>query len=246
MNIIMPKHVEETENGLIFYSNQKPGFGVQSYLSEDNEINLKYNFFHLIEKTNQRRTLKEAIIALLLVVMAFVLRPYVSINIVGGTLMFLISCYTHFFTLCEKFFHSHITKKGREQQQFYTAKHMLLNSYKKLNGIPNLWELKNKYYNECDLYTIIHDTFIAILFSIAFYFYQFSSIGQFLLFYTGNYVVCSIISRVIQKLNLFTHLEWFFLAEPTDLQLQTAIKGLEAWIEMESKLQKEMHDKNSY
>lgn len=236
MSIIMPKKVEVTENGLIFYSNHMPEFGVYCYISEG-KTKVDRIRTELFKQPTRGKILIKLIIAVLLFITAFATESlFSSVNIYASTITFLIFAYKDFCALWEDFFHIHISKKNRKRQQFYAAKNMILNSYQKLDGIPNLWEIKtkSKYSYSCDIYTRICATFHGILLSVCFCFYNYTfNIVKILTFYMFTYIIC----RIFHKLRIFIRLEWLFLENPSNAVLQCSIDGLSEWLELENEIE---------
>ncbi len=232
MNITIPKHVEITNNGIIFYSNRKPREFIHAYI-EGKEIKLEKNLFSS-EQTKNKVFFKLSI-AIAFMFFAFVFQKRSSFNITGASVMFLLCCYGNFFHLCEEFFYTHISKKKRRHQKIYTSKIMLFNTYKKLNGIPNLWEINNKFDDE--LHEKIILTLRNLLFSVSFIFYTYKNIFQFLEFYFLSTIITSTVAQLLGKTRI--HLQWLFFSEPTNLELQCVLDGFCKWIQSESEIEDE-------
>ena len=247
MNISIPKHVEVTENGIIFYSNHKPEDGIYSYVSGKQVKAERINTQHFKQPT-KHRTIKKAIIAILLILISLLAESHICLNLPAATFAFLLLAYGNLYKLCEDFFHAHISKKHRKYQQFHAAKHMVLNSYKRLGGVPNLWETKkkDKYYSDCEMYTKICETFQGILLSICFCYYD-SPLRFFriLWFYIIASIISQFITNVLKNLNILIHFEWLFLANPTDIDLQVFIDGLDMWLYLENEIEAKMKKSSS-
>lgn len=247
MNINIPKHVEVTENGIIFYSNHKPEHGIYSYIQENKYKVERINTQHF-KQPSKHNTIKKGILAILLIILSLISQSHTSLNLSAAVFSFLLFAYGNFYKLCEYFFHSHISKKHRKCQQFHAAKHMVLNSYKRLGGVPNLWETKKKekYYSDCEMYTRICETFQGVLLSICFCYYD-SPLKFFKIL--GFYIISSIISQfitnVLKYLNILIHFEWLFLSNPTDMDLQVFIDGLDSWIQLENEIEAKMKSSSS-
>lgn len=230
-----PKHVEVTDNGIIFYSNYVSS-GIHSYISEAGTVEVEKTYQHF-ERSSKRTKLTKVFLAVLLVIISLVTSFLLDfIGIFQAILAFLAFAYRNFFLLCEYFFEAHIAKKSTGQQ-FYAAKNMVFNAYEMLQGIPNLWELQkiSKYAYDSDLYKKIIQTFRGLIVAISFFFLEYTTFFKFLWFYIVASTIATIISRILHKTKIFMYLEWLFLAEPNDIQLQAVINGLEKWIESEQK-----------
>lgn len=231
----LPKHVETTPKGITFYSNYA-SYGIHSYISEDGTIQTEKTYRYFPRSSN-RVKMNKVIIAVLLVIVSFVLSFLLDfLGIFQATLAFLFLAYGNFFLLCEYSFEAHINKKSTGQQ-FYAAKNMVFNAYEMLQGIPNLWELQkvSKFAYDSDLYLIILQTFRGLIASTFFIFFEYTTVFKILWLYFVASTIATIISKILHKTKIFMYLEWLFLAEPTDLQVEAVIKGLEKWIESEQR-----------
>lgn len=231
-----PKHVEVSNNGIVFYSNHVSS-GIHSYISEDGTIQTEKTYKHF-EQFSKRSKLIRVFFAVVIVVISCIsIFSSHNSNLATMSLAFLAFAANNFFLLCEYFFHSHISKRSRKKRQFYAAKNILFNAYEMLEGIPNLWELQkvSMYAYDLDLYTKIFQTFHGLLLSMFFFFFKYSSFFKAIGFYIVAYIIATIISIILNKTKIFLYLECLFLAEPNDIQLETVIKNLEAWIESEKK-----------
>lgn len=244
MNITIPKHVKATNNGVIFYSNSMPENGIHIYQTPNGIQCERINNTHT--ETASSNKFKHFIIAIIFIGLAFVIQKLPinkNFNALTATFIFLIFCYGSFVSLCEDFFHAHISKKNNYRQRLQTAIHMVLNSYKKLDGIPNLWELEkiSKFHFPSELHTKICVTFRGLVFSIASGFYLHSfHMGRIL----GLYFIVTFFTQLLHHHSkFFLHLEWFFITEPSDNELQLVITGLEKWISLELKIE---HYKSSH
>lgn len=231
----LPKHVETTPKGITFYSNYA-SYGIHSYISEDGTIQTERTYQHF-PRLSKRVKMTKVILAILLVIVSFVLSFLLDfLGIFQATLAFLFLAYGNFFLLCEYSFEAHINKKSTGQQ-FYAAKNMVFNAYEMLQGIPNLWELQkvSKYACDSDLYSKIIETSKGLLVLTFSLFFEYTTFLDGIWFYFVAYTIATIISKLLQKTKIFMYLEWLFLAESTDLQVEAVIKGLEKWIESEQR-----------
>ena len=229
MNINIPKHVKVTDNGIIFYSNMYTR-GIHSYI-ENNEVKSERIF--LSSESFNVHTFLKLIIAIALMLSAFTLQKRLSLNVIAATIIFLLYGYGNFVTLCEKFFYAHMSKKKRRHHRIYVAKNMLFNTCRKLNGIPNLWEIKNKFDKELD--QKIMQTLAALLLSISFLFYKYENILQLFGFLIVITFIIEILLQILKKTKLLLHLQWLFWSEPTDIEIQCVLDAFCEWLRLEDK-----------
>lgn len=244
--MIKINHVQSLENGIFFYSNYIPNYGIHAYLDNTGNIKTERKTWDgsLKNKNNSLTlsTTKAILILCILMFLSFTGSVFLNfpINLSITLSTFLSLQYNNFFPLCIHFFDIHIRKSAISISKFHSAEHMIFNYYNKFNELPSILELKNssKFSKDCSLYVIIKKTLLSILFFIS-YFFILEKQAHILYSICAIFItllVLFILNLILEKLDLIKYLEVFFLLKPDDTELTVAIKGLESWIELENEI----------
>ena len=230
-----------TVDGIVFYSETVPTVGVVSSVTEDGQIQAKSKFLGisdflgndsisslLSKKLNKWIVIVLDIVLILLSILsdnpcAILATVYFSINAsyVFYSLLYLV--------YCMKF------GNMKSLARFHAAEHKAVNTYSSLKRVPTFEELKNAsmFVPACGsrvgIRLVIFQTLISIelwlLLPISGWFYL---IAVFL---------TALLCHLDTKFHIFLPLQFLFVSQPTDIELQVALEGLKVYDKMECSYQ---------
>lgn len=225
-------------NGIIFFSNKKPEYGVMAKSDKSGNIcceHIKttdfeekkydmYDTFYIIKL----KIAKLIMIVSLIVSMFFFMEAkfYISLQIVLGGFNFVVT----FLLLTENF--------SKQSSRFHSAEHMIANAFNQLNRIPTLeeaWKF-SRFNKKCGTNSITHAFLVS---TILFYctFLQ-DSILRLVI------PLCLILLvSILAKFHLLCWGQIFTTLPPTDMEINIAIAGLKEWLNLEKKYSQELEIK---
>lgn len=223
-------------NGIRFYS--KKGYVVISTVDEQGIINTKRSEIKKYEKGknkhNKIENMKKFIILILKglpskIIFIILFIWLMNKNPILG-IRFLFIGYA--FIALSIFAIDNFTERKREKNvfKFHSAKHMLINAYRKLKRVPSLEEIReySRFDNDCSTNLV---TQTAISFVLMF-FVTFISNSFYSLI---GIIVSNTIVLILLQCSFLNFLQKWTTIVPTDRELSVAIAGLNAWIENEKK-----------
>lgn len=238
------------ENGIVFYSNIYPNFGINAIINESGEIQTDPIYIPLIE--NKRSTIKKiftkkdilkigkltVVIDVLLIILSLLAKNFwVSF----AAIFFSIMSSLEFFIMI-KIVYEIKSKNGklRSLGRFHAAEHMVINAYNKYKRVPTFEEVKksSRFSKYCGSNKIICENvlFLSISINLAII----GIIGNGFIKYIFYFIMMCIAFIVIIGylkgwLNFF---QCFSTTPPTDKEIEVAIEGIKAFEELEKYFRK--------
>lgn len=223
-------------NGIRFYS--KKGYVVISTVDEQGVINTKRSEIKKYEKGknkhNKIENMKKFIILILKglpskIIFIILFIWLMNKNPILG-IRFLFIGYA--FIALSIFAIDNFIERKREKNvfKFHSAKHMLINAYRKLKRVPSLEEIReySRFDNDCST-NLVTQTVISF---VLMFFVTFISNSFYSLI---GIIVSNTIVLILLQCSFLNFLQKWTTIVPTDRELSVAIAGLNAWIENEKK-----------
>lgn len=232
------KRARSKEDGIVFYSNTMPGLVAEAFVDAKNEIHTRiisealleiFSFFNEInaEKTKRFSTKKVVLLDILLVIALTLI--FQNVWITSASLLFSLNSF-EFIDIATSIYDFKFGSR-KNTARFHSAEHMSINAYQQLQRIPTLEEVKkfSRFSPFCGSMLKIR-RLVLILLGVVFILCG----GFFKPFvYFGLILFIPLIVLFTEKIGLLKYLQIFFTSTPTDLELNVAIKGLEAYEHME-------------
>lgn len=231
------------KNGIVFYSNIMPLFVIDAHVDKDGKIQIiilprilsDVTDFSLDEKEHESFLFTE-----LFLVFFFCL---ISIGLFGWlTVVFrniFISIATLFACLFLYFgckLACCITKSIhlKELSRFHAAEHMVINAYCNLQHVPTMEEIKksSRFSKCCGSMALLNPCMMTLLLTLCFI----SGILLKPIFCLLVLVSTPLLILIIEKFALLRYLQILFTSKPTNLELEVALKGIQAYDDMEKHL----------
>ena len=219
-----------SQDGIIFYSSQNPGLGVQAILTPEGKcktgpiITILEDFFGLLGGGSVMNYVisKKAVIILDLVILALVCLTR-NISFIFAWIYFAFLASVDVFqsiSLAIAIKLGDLQRLGR----FHSAEHMSVEAYNALKRVPSLDELKkySRFSEHCGSFPSFQKSFNYSILSL------FIAIGS--LVNLRAYIVMMILTisllYVVLRYKLVKYLQVFLTNKPTDEELNVAIEGL--------------------
>lgn len=226
------KHAQAKKNGIVFYSNKSPQTACITWYNENGEIESEVAHFMTYDSLcdaphtfHLKKWIKVLFCIILIGIPIFILQdPYFI-----ATSCLLCTISPSLFKLFEISISFNLSIK-----RFHAVEHMAINSYKKLQRIPNLEEIKNasRFSKFCG--SMIHIVFSigsSILYIVIGIFSRYDYYIHIPIFIITFFLIFN--KRVNGWLKYF---QFLFTAKPTDKELELGIVALQNFEKMENSI----------
>lgn len=236
------KRARSKGNGIVFYSNSCPNLGVEAFLENGEsytrivpaELTCQRDYAGMLFELSQMHIKRNT---MLLMGLSFMM-ALIALNVFNNIYVFwalswfgltvagkLVSFLTFVYQL----------KMGNQKQtaRFHGAEHKVINAYEKLQRIPTLEEARNAscFSKNCGSR---YDVGKFLLFMAMFFYMIFVAPKVSGIKYIIGMILMCLVIIILTEMGTFKFFQILFTYEPTDKELETAIKGLEVIDELNS------------
>lgn len=240
-------------DGIIFYSNTFPFWGMETSIDDSGNIHSRFipsyceRFSDYVDRTNTENTKVKKwkiIVFNILIILSSILAFIFSKNIsfILSAVFFSAFVTSDFFNLMKITFENKSkNNKNYSKAKFHAAEHMVVNAYEKLERLPTLEEVKNfsRFHKHCGSNHKIFKVLIFSLYSIVIIFCSINPIAYCILV-----VLVILFGFVAEKYGLLNFLQVLVTNKPSDKELELVIEGLLQFEMMEENLQSDLFAQN--
>jgi uncharacterized protein YqhQ len=234
-----------SEIGIRFFSNECDFFQVFSYVDKDGKIQTdalpvyigdRQEFWEFYENYDEKkhRNLLAGLVIIGVILTILLTAIFKSVDITFAMVYFTIFVIPVFVSTVFNYYDIDLKKlkiTPKPLAKFHGAEHKVINAYNKFNRVPTFDEVKkaSRYSSSC---TFMNQ--IALLVAIFIIFLSNLFIARInLKIHIVFIVIAVIIAGLYKKLNFLKYFEFLVTSEPDDIQINCAIKGVEAFVEFE-------------
>ena len=245
------------KNGIVFDSVECPFLQVDSSVDENGEIEVgvipkSIGLIRDIAEAEKNfvaypKTILIIIIALSLIVFILLLATKQNFGTIYGWIYFCFICLPRYLNYANSYYYFDRESKkiiSNPIMRFHSAEHMAFNYYNNHKKVPTMEELKksSRFSENCGSYNGLCQLLLYTILSI------FLIVGSYLnvFLYLIIAVIILIAYIALFKSGYLKFLEVAVTKKPTELELQCAIKGLEAFEELEKSIRKQKEENTKY